>query len=88
MKTGNGCLTAILVTWLLMSTSTGVESGPLAASLCIAGCNVAFGACAGCGVVAVTVTAGVAAPAAGWGCTIAYTACCGACTASTVLPTP
>jgi len=78
----------ILATLLLTSAPTQVESGPIAAGLCIAGCNVALGACAGCGVVAASVTVGAAAPAAGWACTIAYTACCAACTASTVLPTP
>ena len=88
MKIASGCSMIILASLLLTCTPTQVESGPVMASCCIAGCNVAFGICAGCGVAAATVTAGAAAPAAGWGCTIAYVACCGACTPTTVLPTP
>ncbi len=78
----------ILATLLLTNTPTQVESGPIAASICFAGCQVALGGCAACGVAATTVTVGAAAPAATFACTVAYTACVGACTASTVLPTP
>lgn len=89
MKTGNGYLALILATLVLLTSAPSqVEGGPVSASLCIAGCNVALGGCATCGVAAATVTGGAAAPAAGWACTVAYTACVGACTASTVLPTP
>ena len=86
MKTGMGYLMLILAGILM--TSSPVESGPFTASLCIAGCNVAFGARASCGVAAAAVTVGAAAPAAAVGCTVAYTACMGACTATTILPTP
>jgi len=88
MKTANGFLMVMLATLLLTSIPNQVEGGPVMASFCIAGCNVALGACAGCGVAAVTVTGGAAAPAAGWACSVAYTACVGACTASTFAPTP
>ena len=79
---------ALVVLAVLASAPSEAEAGPIAASVCIAGCNIAFGACAGCGVAATTVTAGAAAPAASFACTVAYTACVGACTASSVLPTP
>ena len=89
MKSSSGTLMLILAaTMLLTQTPTEVEGGPIAASFCIAGCNVALGACASCGVAATAVTVGAAAPAATVACTVAYTACVGACTAATVLPTP
>jgi len=77
-----------LATLLLISTPTQVESGLVAASLCVGGCKLALAGCASCGVAAASITGGAAAPAAGWGCTIAYTTCMGACPGSTVLPTP
>ena len=88
MKIASGCSTIILAILFLTCTPTQVESGPMMASVCIAGCKVALGACTGCGVAAASVTGGAAGPPAGWGCMIAYVACCGACTPTSVLPTP
>jgi len=86
MKTGMGYLMVILAGMLM--TSSPVESGPITASFCIYGCNVAFGVCTSCGVGAVVGTVGAATPAVIAGCTLTYTACVGACTTTTVLPTP
>ncbi|CAG2167983.1 unnamed protein product, partial [Oppiella nova] len=83
MKPTSGYVMVTLAILLLTGTPDKVESGPIAASLCIAGCQLALGGCAACGVAATTVTVGAAAPAAGIACTIAYTACVGAGTATT-----
>ena len=88
MKTASGCSMILLAILLLTSSPKQVESGPIAANICFAGCNVALGACTSCGIYTAVITTGLAAPAASSICTVAYTACCGACTAATFAPTP
>jgi hypothetical protein len=78
----------ILATLLLTSAPSQVESGLIVASACMCGCKVMLGGCLTCGVGAIAVSGGAAAPVAGWYCSIAYTACTGACVVSAVTPTP
>ena len=90
MNTGNNGNLLVLLTaiFLLTSSPTQVESGPVAFTLCVSGCKVALSGCVACGVGAASVTLGAAAPAAGVACTVAYTACMGTCAAAAVAPTP
>jgi len=80
--------TAILLCFLIFSSSCVVKAGPAAYGICQAGCAAVVVACyAAAGAVFGTVTAGVGAAPAVLACNVAFGKCSAACAAAVLLPT-